>query len=53
MRTVFLVEELAMSTKYLSCPYCYSSKIEEKEIHGIVTVICLECKNKIDVYPKE
>ena len=48
-----------MSTKYLSCPYCYSKKIGEKEIHTIgktditVVVFCLECKNKIDVYPKE
>jgi hypothetical protein len=42
-----------MSTKYLSCPYCYSPKVEHKEIKGVIVVTCLECKNKIDVYPKE
>jgi hypothetical protein len=39
--------------KYKSCPYCYSKKIEEKEIKGFIIVSCLDCKNKIDTLEKE
>ena len=42
-----------MTTRYKNCPFCQSPKGEHKEIKGIIVVTCLECKNKIDVYPKE
>ena len=43
------------NTEYENCPFCQSKKIYKKEV-GTPTrilVMCGECDNQIDSYPKD